>query len=270
MKDVFDTHFHLYPDDDLSGLLARAAQQRVSRLLVAGAAPENLGWMVEATADHPGLYGAVGLHPHNASAFDGEIEPYREWLLQPHICAVGEIGLDYFYDRAPQEQQHASFEAFLQLARETNQPCVVHCREADEDCFAMLRDILDGGRFVVHCFTSTREWAYRYLDIGGYLSFTGILTFKRSDALRELVSSLPGDRIFFETDSPFLAPVPHRGKRNEPALVPLVVSCAAAARGEDPVALNDQATENAIRFFGLDSAAPVNVDASADAPIVTN
>jgi len=257
VNDVFETHFHLYPDDDLPAILARATDAGVSRLLVAGTKAETMAWLVEKTAEFAGLYAAVGIHPHDAASFDGDLAPYRNWLQQPHIPAVGEIGMDYHYDYGPRDDQVRTFEAFLSLAQETQKPSIVHCREAEQDCFDRMKEILQGQRFVVHCYTGNREWAYRFLDIGGYLSFTGIITFKRSQELRDLVADLPADRIFFETDSPYLAPIPHRGKRNEPAYVPLVVACAAEARGVSPEDLNEQATANALRFFGIDPAAAV-------------
>jgi TatD DNase family protein len=248
---IFDTHFHLEPDDDIAALVAGATAAGVSEMMVAGAAPPFLRTMLARIQPYPEVYAAVGVHPHSAETFDGDIAPYRELAADPSVCAVGEVGLDYFYDNAPRAVQQQTFAAFIALADELQQPLIVHCRDAWDDCAELLASRQTEVPFVIHCFTGTAAWAERFLAMGAYLSFNGILTFKRSEALRAVFRELPGDRVFFETDSPYLAPVPLRGRRNEPANMPHIIRCAAALLELDPQALADRSTAAARQFYGL-------------------
>jgi TatD DNase family protein len=251
--DIFDTHFHLAVDDDLPAIAERAAAAGVNRMLVAGAAVDEMSAILHKIAQVPSVYAAVGVHPHEAEQFDGDIEPYRGWVDNPRVKAIGEIGLDYFYDHAPQDTQKRVFAQFLELSRETGLPAVIHCRDAYDDCHALLAEHLNGEQpFVVHCYTGTPDWAAKFLALGGYLSFTGILTFPRSDDVRKAFRSVPLDRMFFETDSPYLAPVPVRGRRNEPANVTHVVEFAARELGLEMSELVSLSTTNAMSFFGID------------------
>ncbi len=250
---LFDTHFHLEPEDDLAGMVERARLADVRWMLLAGASVEHISETLARLERYPTVYAAAGVHPHEAEVFKGELGPYEELLQQEQVKAVGEIGLDYHYDFADRRRQRRVLESFLGLAAAWQLPAVIHSREADEDCHAMLRDCLpEGHPFVVHCFTGTTQWAQRYLDIGGHLSFTGILTFGKADNVRESLRLVPLDRLMFETDSPYLAPKPHRGKRNEPAFVRHVVEGAARILEMDAEELAERTTETALHFFDVD------------------
>lgn len=250
---LFDTHFHLEPEDDLEAMYARATEAGVGWLLVAGASVGKLDDVLKRIAPYPNVYAAVGVHPHEAEEFDGDLAFYRQRAAQDQVKAIGEIGLDYFYDTAPRQEQRETLGHFLDLAAETGLPAIIHCREAEDDCFALLQDHLPQNHpFVVHCFTGTPQWAEKFLSIGGWLSFTGILTFNRADNVRDAISVVPLDRLMFETDSPYLAPVPKRGKRNEPAFVRHVVEYAADFLDLPLDELTETTTRNAFRFFQIE------------------
>ncbi|MDP7396607.1 MAG: TatD family hydrolase [Lentisphaeria bacterium] len=255
--EIFDTHFHLAPGDELGAIAARALAAGVTRLLVAGAAVGEAEAVLGQVAAVPAVFAAVGVHPHEAGKFDGDIGYYRGLAGHRRVRAIGEIGLDYYYDNAPCDTQKAVFRQFLELARETGLPAVVHCRDAYDDCYALLAECLDGGPFVVHCYTGTVEWAQRFLALGGHLSFTGILTFPRSDDVRAAFHSVPLDRLMFETDSPYLAPVPLRGRVNEPANVAHIVTYAADVLEMPAAELAAVTTTNALEFFGITADAAV-------------
>ncbi len=192
------------------------------------------------------------MHPHDAAEFDSERDlPRLREFLQAAAVAVGECGLDYHYDNSPREAQRAAFSAQITLAAETGRPLVVHTRDAEDDTRAMISDALaEGVLGVLHCFTGTRSLAEFAIDGGWYISFSGIVTFNKwnDDKLLRLV---PDDRLLVESDSPYLAPVPNRGKRNEPAWVPHTLTKIARARGTDPLELGRITTANAARLFGL-------------------
>jgi TatD DNase family protein len=172
------------------------------------------------------------MHPHDAKDVDaGELQSLRELASQPKVVAVGETGLDYYYNHSPHEVQRRVFARFIHMARETELPIVVHERDAAEEAEDLLRCEGAGKlRGVIHCFTGNYEAACAYLDLGFYLSFTGIITFKNAEPLREVVRQVPLEKIFVETDSPYLTPVPHRGKRNEPAFVRFVAETIARVK----------------------------------------
>lgn len=249
-----DTHFHLEPADDLPALLARAAAAEVAQLILAGGPVGQLPTLLARIAPYPQVFAAIGVHPHEAAQFaDAELPAYRELATTwPRACAIGEIGLDYHYAFSPPQRQREVLGAFLDLAKAAGLPAILHCREAEEDTHALLRERL-GGRhpFVVHCFTGTPAWAERFLALGGHLSYTGILTFPKAENVRASLRVTPLDRLMFETDSPYLAPLPHRGRRNEPAFVPLVVARAAQELGLSPEELAARSTAIARQFFQL-------------------
>jgi TatD DNase family protein len=182
---------------------------------------------------HPALYATVGMHPHDAKDVgEDEIEKLKKLATRPKVIAVGETGLDFYYNHSPHDVQRKVFARFVQFARETKLPLVVHERDAFPDALELLRQ--EGGSEVpgvIHCFTGDLAAAQAYLDLGFYLSFTGIVTFKNAEPLRDVVRQVPLERIFVETDSPYLTPVPHRGKRNEPAYVRLVAETIAKVKG---------------------------------------
>ena len=201
----------------------------------------------------PEIYATVGMHPHDAKDVGAdELEKLRELTSHPKVVAVGETGLDYYYSHSPHDVQRRVFSRFIHMARETDLPIVVHERDAAQDSTKLLR--AEGGgslRGVIHCFTGDYEAACAYLDLGFYLSFTGIITFKNAEALREVVRKVPLEHMLVETDSPFLTPVPHRGKRNEPAFVRFVAETIATLKRLPFEKVADVTSENVYALFGI-------------------
>jgi TatD DNase family protein len=257
---MIDSHCHLAGEEfvaDLPDVVARAKAAGVSRALcivAAGdAAERERAGRVRAL--WPQVRLATGIHPHQAGPFAGKAAEVRDLVAREieatAACAVGEIGLDYHYDFAPRGVQQEIFAAQVRLARDRDLPAIVHTREATEDTFRILRE--EGGgalRGVLHCFTGDRAMALEAQAMGFYLSFAGILTFPRAGELREAAAAVDADRLLVETDSPYLAPVPHRGKRNEPAFVARVLETLAGLRGTSPEEMARQVTENFRVLFG--------------------
>lgn len=254
---MIDSHCHLADEafaGDLGEVIDRARAAGVTDaicILAAGDEAEAARARgVQAAWD--GVRFASGVHPHAAGAYAGCAADAAA-ATRAHVAAfgaraVGEIGLDYHYDFAPRDVQQEVFAAQLDLARELDLPIVIHTREATDDTFALLA-AAPGIRGVFHCFTGDAAMARRALDIGFYLSFAGIVTFPKAGELRDAAAIVPPDRLLIETDSPYLAPVPHRGKRNEPSFVAQVLATLAAVRGEDPEALDAGVAANFRRFF---------------------
>ena len=237
-------------------MLARASAAGIGHVVVIG---ESLAGSERATAlaqGTKGLSATVGIHPHEARSWSPEVAARIRALLDgPEVVAVGETGLDYHYLHSPREQQRAAFEAHLQLAADLGKPVVVHARDADADMASMLRALAPRPPVVVlHSFSSGDDVWDAGLSVGAYFSFSGMITFKNF-AHTGRVAVCPSDRLLVETDAPYLAPVPHRGKRNEPGFVSEVARRAAEIRGDDPATLAQRTTANARRCFGarLDS-----------------
>ncbi len=256
MASFIDSHAHLADaafDSDRTQAIDRARGTGCEGIVAIGTTPEDSRAALELAREHEGfVYATAGRHPHEAVSFDpardGEL--LRE-LLDQGAVAVGECGLDYHYDHAPREAQLRAFSAQLALAAETRKPVVVHTREAESDMEAMIREAGSSGvTGVLHCFTGPARLADTALAAGWYVSFAGIVTFRKWDG-NDLIRAVPDDRILVESDSPYLAPVPHRGKRNEPAYVSLTLAKVAEARGASAQALGDRVTANARRLFGL-------------------
>ncbi len=257
---MIDSHCHLTDDafaDDLDEVVARARAAGLDAalcILDAGSDVE-LKRAVDLGARWPAVRFATGIHPHNAARYasdPAEASRVAASALDtvPGVRAIGEIGLDYHYDFAPREVQQAVFAAQIGLALERDLPIVIHTREADADTLGILREAGSGAvRGVFHCFTGDAALADAVLALGFHLSFSGIVTFPKAQALRDVAVSVPIDRLLVETDSPYLAPVPFRGARNEPARVVHVAGAVAAARGVAPDALRTQTTENFERLF---------------------
>jgi TatD DNase family protein len=257
---VIDSHCHLADEvfaADLEAVVGRARAGGVERILVilaAGDATEaaQARRLEEIWGD---VRVSIGVHPHQANQFAGD--PARaaaivreQFAATPSARGVGEIGLDYHYDFSPREVQHEVFRAQVALARELQQPVIIHTREADEDTIAILEQAGGGVlRGVFHCFTGNRALARAALGLGFYISVAGIVTFPKAADLRETLKAVPLDRLLTETDSPFLAPVPHRGKRNEPAHVARVVDALAALHGVAPAVLAAQTSANFLALF---------------------
>jgi len=255
---VIDSHCHLAGEEfeaDLDATIERAKAARVeTALVILSAGDEAEGARARTVqAKWPATRFATGVHPHSAGAFADEPSASAQ-VTRRHAEAfgaigIGEIGLDYHYDFAPRDVQQKVFAAQLALARELRRPVIIHTREATDDTFALLADAGDI-RGVFHCFTGDASMARRAIDIGFYVSFSGIVTFPKAESLREAARVVPGDRLLIETDSPYLAPVPHRGTRNEPALVARVLEGLAEARGESAADLERRTNDNFASLFG--------------------
>lgn len=253
-----DSHAHIQGQEylrDLDGVLERARQAGVEKIIVVGGAGDlsTNDAAVRLAQSSPMLFATVGLHPHDAKDIgESDFEHLRELLAEPRVVAVGETGLDFYYEHSPRRTQMDLFSRFIHLARETKLPLVVHNRNSDTEVAELLR--LEGKgelRGVIHCFTGNYETARRFLDLGFFLSFGGILTFKNAASLREAARRVPLDRVLIETDSPYLTPVPHRGKRNEPAFVRFVAEAVAAVRGIALETVAQATSRNARELFGI-------------------
>ncbi|UYO42553.1 TatD family hydrolase [Rhodopseudomonas palustris] len=253
---LVDSHCHLdFPDfaDDLAGIVARAEASGVGRMVTISTRVKKLPELVAIAERFPNVYCSVGTHPHHADEEDGITTDELVKLAQhPKVVAFGEAGLDYFYEMGSRPAQERGFRAHIAAARETGLPLVIHTREADEDCGKILEDEMGKGAFraVLHCYTGGRDLAMKAIDLGLMISFTGILTFKKSQTLRDLAAELPADRVMVETDSPYLAPGKYRGKRNEPAYVVETAKVLAEVRGVSLDEIARQTTENFFRMFG--------------------
>ncbi len=252
---LIDSHCHLdFPDfaSELDAVVARARAQGIGRIVTISTRVKRHGELIAIVERFPDVYCSVGTHPHHA-----EEEPdigtgeLVERTRHPKVVAIGEAGLDYHYQRSPRDLQEKGFRAHIAAARETRLPLVIHAREADADMAQILTEETGKGAFpaVLHCFTGGRDLALAAIDLGLSISFTGILTFKNSQNLRDIAKELPADRIFLETDAPYLAPGPYRGKRNEPAFVVETAKVLAELRGVSPDELARQTTENFFRLF---------------------
>lgn len=253
---MIDSHAHLADaafDDERHEVMRRARQAGVQRIVCIG---ESLASARRARAiaesDRDLVCWTAGVHPHDAASFDAmrDLAAIREHV-EAGAVAVGECGLDYHYDHSPRDRQRAAFSGQIALARELRRPVVVHTREAEDDTRAILADAgRQGVRGVMHCFTGSHELARTALDAGWFISFAGIITFKRW-ADDDLLRLVPDDRILVETDAPYLAPVPHRGNRNEPAYLPLTIARLAVARGASGERIAELTAANARELFGL-------------------
>ncbi len=254
-----DSHAHLdFPDlqVNLREVLNRAAQAGVDRIQTIGCiAPKHsdLETVVRMTSEHDPVYAALGVHPHNANDFDDSVgQAIQAAMMEPKVLAWGEIGLDYHYDFSPRETQQHAFRSQIRLAQEAARPIIIHTRDADADTLEIVRQEYSdyaGPRGVFHCFSSTWETAEAALKLGFYLGFGGMLTFKKTESVRDVASRAPLDRLLIETDAPYLAPVPFRGKTNEPSHVALVGKKLAELRGLEPAEMAALTTGNFETLF---------------------
>jgi len=252
---LVDSHCHLdFPDfaDDLDGIVARAEAAGVGRIITISTRVRRVAGLRDIAERFPNVYFSVGTHPHQADEEDGiPAEELISLSHHPKAVAFGEAGLDYFYKNSSPEAQARGFRAHIAAARETGLPLVIHTREADYDCGRILDEEMEKGPFraVLHCYTGGRELAMKAVAHGLYVSFTGILTFKNSQNVRDVAAEIPLDRIMVETDAPFLAPGKYRGKRNEPSFVTETAKALAELRGVSFEEISRQTTENFFRFF---------------------
>ncbi len=254
---LVDSHCHLdFPDfeDELEEVIAHAKAAGVGAMVTIGTEIARFDRVLAIASAHDTIYCTVGTHPHEAGA-DGEKDTGPEQLAalaaDDKVIGIGETGLDYHYDNAPRAAQKKSFRAHIQAARETGLALIVHSRDADDDTIEILGDEFEKGAFgaVMHCFSAGRGLADAAVELGFYISFSGIVTFKNADAVREIARAVPADRLLVETDAPYLAPVPKRGKRNEPAYLTHTAAFLAQLRGMTPDALAEQTTANFFRLF---------------------
>jgi TatD DNase family protein len=256
---MIDSHCHLADDvfaPDVASVIdrARAAGLSGALCILEAGNPEELARVEGLRALWPALRFGVGIHPHHAKAYEGRLPEVATIVRQglsvsADVRALGEIGLDYHYDFSPREVQQAVFREQLAVAVERNLPVVIHTREADEDTVRLLKEAGSGVRGVFHCFTGDEALARAGLDLGMYLSFSGIATFPRAEPLRQVLRYVPSDRVLIETDSPYLAPPPYRGKRNEPAWVARVAELLSDALGEPLADFQARTAENYARLF---------------------
>jgi TatD DNase family protein len=252
----FDSHCHLtderFREEGADAAVARARAAGVVGMVTIGVGPSDAEAALAIAERNDGVWASAGIHPHDAAgANEAGLEAIRALAARERCLAIGEIGLDYHYDNSPRDVQRRIFKLQLELALELGLPVAIHSREAEEDTAALIRDAAAAGvTGVLHCFSSGPALLDAGLEADWYVSFAGVVTFRNYDA-QALVRAVPAERLLVETDSPYLAPVPHRGKRNEPAFVPLVAARVAAIRGEEPEAVARQTTENARRFYRL-------------------
>ena len=253
---LVDSHCHLdFPNfaSELDAVVARARAAGIGRIVTISTRVKKHAQVLAIAETFYDVFCSVGTHPHNAQE-ETDIDAAKLIALSQHpkIVAIGEAGLDYHYDKSPRDLQAKSFREHIAAARETRLPLVIHSRDCDDDMAKTLTDEMGKGAFpaVLHCFTGGRALAMKAIDLGLSISFTGILTFKNSAALRDIAKDLPGERILVETDAPYLAPGKHRGKRNEPAFVIDTANVLAETRGVSFDAIARQMTDNFFRLFG--------------------
>mgnify|MGYP000919390306 CR=1 FL=1 len=252
---LVDSHCHLdFPElaGDRAGVLARARDAGVGRMVTISTRVRRFDEIRAIAEAHDPVWCSVGTHPHNAAEeTDVTADELVQLAAHPKVVAIGEAGLDYFYDHAPREVQAASLRTHIAAARRTGLPLVIHARAADDDVAAILTEETGKGAFpfVLHCFSSGRALAETGVGLGGYVSFSGILTFRKSDELRAIARALPRDRLLVETDAPYLAPVPFRGRPNEPAFVVHTAAVLAETLGMDADEIARVTTDNFFRLF---------------------
>jgi len=260
---LVDTHCHLNfdsYDEDREAVIQRAYEAGVAGVVIPAVDIESTENALRLAADYNGIYASVGVHPNSTATFSAQdIATLRALATRPGVVAVGEIGLDYYWDKSPVELQKLAFQAQLELARELTLPVIIHNRDASEDIITLLEAWIAAGLpeplqarpGVLHSFSAPQEIADRALAIGFYIGFTGPLTFKKADELRAVARRIPTEKLLVETDGPFLTPEPHRGKRNEPAYVAYVADRLAGLKGIPTEEMAEITTQNAEMLFGV-------------------
>lgn len=252
---LIDTHCHLdFPDFDAErdAIIERARAAGVSQMITISTRVKKFDTILAIAENYANVFCSVGTHPHNADEeLDIETDDLVRLSTHPKVVAMGEAGLDYFYDNAPRDAQITGLRRHIAAARQTQLPLVIHSRSADDDMAAILTEETGKGAFpfLLHCFSSGPELAKVGVDLGGYISFSGILTFPKSEELREIAKTVPHDRMIVETDAPYLAPKPFRGKRNEPAYVAHTAQVLAETIGVSTEEIAEITTDNAFRVF---------------------
>ncbi|KZZ10764.1 hydrolase TatD [Oleibacter sp. HI0075] len=251
---IIETHFHLdyLKEQPASDILQQGRDIGVERFMTIAVAPENMGQVLALTEEHHDVYGTLGVHPHDAEKYTEETGSFvREHCQREKIVAIGEIGLDYFYDNSDRAVQRKVFAEQLQIAVDTGLPVVIHTREADEDTMALLREYAPqmNRKGVVHSFTSGMELAQLAVELGFCLGINGIVTFNKADNVREVVAATPMSRLLLETDSPFLTPVPYRGTENAPKYLPFIAEKIAEVKDLSVEEVLSASYDNSLRTF---------------------
>jgi TatD DNase family protein len=250
---LVDSHCHLNMDDfknQIDDIISHAQKNNVQYFLTVNTKLEETKDIQKITDQYPTIFGTCGVHPHYAANYDFETleEKIKSFLDHKKIVALGETGLDYYYNHSPINEQKKVYDLHLKIAKEKNLPVIIHTRDADADTIDILNSYQGLVCGVFHCFSGSMDLAKKALDLGFYISFSGIITFKKAVELQEIVKYVPLDRILVETDSPYLAPIPHRGKRNEPALVKLVAEQISLLKN---IQIDTVAKETTKNFFDL-------------------
>ena len=251
---MIETHCHLdyLEGDALHDALAAAKSVNIERIITIGVSPDNLEKVMQLAQMHEPVWGTQGIHPHDSKDYNAAVEAQiRANALHPKMLAIGEIGLDYYYDHSDRAVQRKVFESQLQIAIDLDLPIVVHTREADDDTQAILKNVVGQmkKRGVIHSFTSSQALAEYCLSEGFCLGFNGISTFKPADNVREIIALTPVDKILFETDAPYLTPIPYRGQKNEPKYLPFIVEQVAKVKVMEVDDLLPQVWGNSLRVF---------------------
>ncbi|HEX7674917.1 MAG TPA: TatD family hydrolase [Bdellovibrio sp.] len=252
MQQWIDVHSHLNMlEEGVDAAIQNAKAAGVRRLITIGTEPGDFQTVLDiAHKYYPEVYCTLGVHPHDGKVYTPEIGKFIEdHVSDPVVVAIGEIGLDYYYDQSPREEQREAFRAQLEIAKRTKMPVQIHTRDADEDTVEILKEFKGDVTGIIHCFTGTEMLARESLDLGFNISISGVVTFKNADSLRAIVKMLPLDRIHVETDSPFLAPIPMRGKKNTPAFVVHTAKFVAELKGISEEQLAEQTKLNALKMF---------------------
>lgn len=253
---LVDSHCHLdFPDfaDEIDGLIGAARNAGVGLMLTIGTRLAKAPAALALAEAHPEVYATIGVHPHHVAEEEGalSLEALLQLAQHPRVVGIGESGLDYYYDFSPRALQESAFRTHIAAARTLGVPLVIHARDADDDMLRILREEIAVGHFegIMHCFSSSRQLAEGALELGLYISASGVITFKKNEELRAIFADVPLDRLLVETDSPYLAPVPKRGKRNEPAYVAHTAKALAEIKGVTQAAIERATTENFLRLF---------------------
>lgn len=251
---IIDSHSHIYGpryDDDRRSVIDRAIQAGIRQLLQVGCNLEEARQVVALAEATPGIYASVGVHPHDADTVtESVLDELEKLCSHPKVLSWGEMGLDFYYDNSPREVQKKAFAAQLARVAGLDLPVVIHTRDAEPETLEILRATPPPKGGHVHCFTGSNDMAQALLEMGFHIGFTGIITFKNAKALREVVRGVPLDRMLIETDSPYLAPIPHRGKRNEPAFVVHVAQTIADIHGVDVATVIQHTGQNFYQLYG--------------------
>jgi TatD DNase family protein len=253
---LIDSHCHLnYPEfADIGAVIARAKAADVQIMQTISTKRADFAIVKQLAEAHPEIYCSIGIHPHEAEPHeDITLEELLEEASHPRVIGIGETGLDFYYEHSPRIAQELLFRRHIEAGRRLNKPVIIHSRDADEDTIRILREEHQKGAFpfLIHCFSSTKVLAEESINMGGYISLSGIITFKKSSELRDIIKVLPLERLLVETDSPYLAPLPHRGKANEPAWTALVAQQLAEVKRVSVEVIHQATSENFIKLFNI-------------------